>query len=540
MRRSRSFLVAGVTALTWLGCSGDTSGPGTLDPDEMILSNPVAPTIAPGLGAFTGSGASTLTFVSLPPGTLPDAEFVIIRNVTAGDEQGVTAPMLDGGFDPVALRADAGDRVELELHDGGLVLGRKSGTVPSRRPPVVVRTSPPRGRTDVALAVRPTVVFSEPVDPATLDAVRLLQGGNEVEGQAVALPTEPWVVELIPTTVLEAETEYEIDVAQGVTDLDGDALAAAVRSAFTTGTLAPPPPPPPGPTAEGRVAFVSTRHGGPWIYLANADGSDVTPLVSGEAPAWSQDGQMLAFNRGYELRIINADGTGQRVVAAGAYEPSWSPDGTRLAYHTGAWGAIRLVSADGTGDVAILIPEALGPDYLSVGQPAWSPDGQSIAFSAHWYADDGVPEIWVMNSDGSNPRMIEGTGPGADPYSANGSDPSWSPDGTRIAFVPKRWLGGPFAFLVASRLADGTGDLTVHFTSMPGGMMPSPVGDLDWSPDGQSIAFERWSATEAFPHRIRVVDTGSGISAQLIAEAAGTGLVQPYTDSDVAWSRVSQ
>ena len=539
MTRWRSPLAAAIAVLTWLGCSDDPSGPGTPDPDEMILSNPLAPTAAPALASLAGSGAATLTFVSLPPGTVPDARFVVIRNFTSGNEH--TAPMVDGGFDPVPVRAEAGDRIELEIHGDGSVLGRKYGTVPSRRPPVIVRTSPPQGRTDVALAVRPTVVFSEPVDPTTLDAVRLLLGSDEVEGQVVSIPTEPWMVEIVPATLLEPDTAYEIDVAQAVLDLDGDMLVAPVRSTFTTGTLAPPPPPPPGPTVTGRIAFVSTRHGGPWIYLANADGSDVVALVSGEAPAWSHDGQVLAFTRGGQLRVINADGSGERFVAGDAYQPSWSPDGTRLAYRTsdrGGW-SIHSVDVSGFGDELILAPETLGPEYLIVGEPAWSPDGQCIAFSAHWYADDGVPEIWVMDADGSNPRILEGTGPGADPYTANGSDPTWSPDGTRVAFVPKRWLGGPFAFLVASRLADGTGDLTVHFTSGPGGMMPSPIGEVDWSPDGQSIAFERWSATDVFPHRIRVVDIESGISAQLIPEAPGTGLVQPYYDADVAWSRTS-
>jgi hypothetical protein len=69
--------------------------------------------------------------------------------------------------------------------------------------------------------------------------------------------------------------------------------------------------------------------------------------------------------------------------------------------------------------------------------------------------------------------------------------------------------------------------------------MPNPIGAVDWSPDGGMIAFERWSGIQAFPHRIMVRDLATGVTRQLIPEATGTGIVQPYYDSDIAWSRVS-
>ena len=61
----------------------------------------------------------------------------------------------------------------------------------------------------------------------------------------------------------------------------------------------PPGPTPPGPSAvsTGPIAFVSTRDGSPYIYLANADGTAATRLTSGEKPAWSRDGRSLAFQR---------------------------------------------------------------------------------------------------------------------------------------------------------------------------------------------------------------------------------------------------
>ena len=60
--------------------------------------------------------------------------------------------------------------------------------------------------------------------------------------------------------------------------------------------------------------------------------------------------------------------------------------------------------------------------------PSWSPDGERIAFSSD---RDGNFEIYVMDADGQNPRRLT-KNPRHD------FSPSWSPDGDRIAFVSNR------------------------------------------------------------------------------------------------------
>lgn len=58
--------------------------------------------------------------------------------------------------------------------------------------------------------------------------------------------------------------------------------------------------------------------------------------------------------------------------------------------------------------------------YPSNSDPSWSPDGTRIAFTRH-------SEIWVMNADGTNQiKLLD-----------SGQCPRWSPDGTKIAFVSK-------------------------------------------------------------------------------------------------------
>src|SRR5919109_3352199 len=57
--------------------------------------------------------------------------------------------------------------------------------------------------------------------------------------------------------------------------------------------------------------------------------------------------------------------------------------------------------------------------------PTWSPDGTKIAFSSD--RDDGIPEIYVMSADGSDVTRLTDN-------DADDCTPTWSPDGTKITF----------------------------------------------------------------------------------------------------------
>ena len=98
-----------------------------------------------------------------------------------------------------------------------------------------------------------------------------------------------------------------------------------------TGPSGPRAPGPSGPTSTGPIAFVSDRDGTEQIYLANEDGSAVTRLTPGALPAWSRDGQRLAFTNARGIYVINVDGSGLRHLASG-WEPDWSPDGRMLVF----------------------------------------------------------------------------------------------------------------------------------------------------------------------------------------------------------------
>jgi TolB protein len=139
-----------------------------------------------------------------------------------------------------------------------------------------------------------------------------------------------------------------------------------------------------------------------------------------------------------------------------------SPDGKRIAYRherNGGYPEIWVMNADGTGQHRLI---------RDGGFPTWSPDGSMIA-----YAPPGGPSamsrIAIMNADGSGKRRL--------PHTDGGEYPSWSPDGKRIAFN-SNLSGGPLMYIV-----DVDGSRVVDLSRVGEG------GQVAWSPDGRSILF---------------------------------------------------
>jgi Bacterial Ig-like domain/Kelch motif len=246
-RVSRLALTATLAVVLGMGC-GDVqepgSEPGTLSAEvlaALIVSNPAGSAAAAGAAlSFGGPAATGIAYASLPPGSVPNGERIRITNRGTGVE--VSAAMTEGGFDPLAVEAAAGDtldvRIELAGDAGGLVF---MAVVPERRPPVVVRTDPPPKKRDVPLNAVLLLVFSEPIDPVTLTdgSVRLSQGGVPVAGTLAFGDTAHLTVTFTPAVPLAGETEYALAVTGVITDLDGEPLDASVVAGFTTASGPP-------------------------------------------------------------------------------------------------------------------------------------------------------------------------------------------------------------------------------------------------------------------------------------------------------------
>jgi dipeptidyl aminopeptidase/acylaminoacyl peptidase len=113
---------------------------------------------------------------------------------------------------------------------------------------------------------------------------------------------------------------------------------------------------------------------------------------------------------------------------------------------------------------------------VSVSQPRISPNGIQIVYvrsTVDWKADRNRTELVLVNVDGTGARTLTR-------YRNGVSNPQWSPDGTRLAFLASPETGKPAQLFVMPM--DG-GD-SLQLTSNKAG-----VQDYAWRPDGNALAY---------------------------------------------------
>jgi Tol biopolymer transport system component len=188
--------------------------------------------------------------------------------------------------------------------------------------------------------------------------------------------------------------------------------------------------------------------------------------------------------------------------------PDWSPDGSKIVYDgwsTFAGPRIQVMDADpATDDFTVLSEPCAGIDCYGDFQPAWSPDGTRIAFVSSRPNADGTDnwsyELYVMDAAGEVGSLADATRLTTDPLPEFGvgiedSQVTWSPDGTRIAFLSTgRGLDPDSCDLWVMDSqdlnGDGFGDNMGQLT-FDESFNCDPFGDVSpqWSPNSSLIAF---------------------------------------------------
>jgi Tol biopolymer transport system component len=227
----------------------------------------------------------------------------------------------------------------------------------------------------------------------------------------------------------------------------------------------------------------------------------------------------IVFWRASNLYTINPDGTGetQLTTSGDAGSPKWSPDGHRIALARTVGGNtdVYTIDADGSNMTRLTTNPAVDTE------PAWSPDGR-IAFVT-WrdatltFGACQTPcnwEIYTMSADGSNQTRLTNT------VDQDESNPDWSPDGTKIAFVGETVTGTQTNTRIYTINADGSDQRQLTAGSSP-----------SWSPEANRIAFVAGTQTSTFPSEIWTMNPD------------GTGAVQvtqldfrEYSHSAPVWS----
>ena len=163
------------------------------------------------------------------------------------------------------------------------------------------------------------------------------------------------------------------------------------------------------------------------------------------------------------LRVVLAVAVaGAALLAAQPAHAAFPGENGRIAFVSS--GQIWTVDGDGSDLQQVTSPTSPAFDA----DPSWSPDGTRIAFSR---GTSSTRDLYIVNANGSGAALL----------TANGQDPTWSPDGTEIAFA-----SSPSNQDLNRINVDGTNrrlEATIGFA------FECCVTDLAWSPRGDPIAF---------------------------------------------------
>lgn len=161
------------------------------------------------------------------------------------------------------------------------------------------------------------------------------------------------------------------------------------------------------------------------LMIVHSDGTGLVSLIDSiyieagfpperyapySAPAWSPNGQWLAFLTGKEqpdIEIVNVNTGATHLLASSPFRellPAWSPDGVRLTFVTDRDENDEVYTVTADGAQLVNLTQSAASDIY----PVWSPDGRQIAFLSNREGKNPALQepglgykLYVMNADGT-------------------------------------------------------------------------------------------------------------------------------------------
>jgi len=386
----------------------------------------------------------------------------------------------------------------------GLAIG--SGLV---RLPIVVDASP--SATPVTANPTPTPVATPP-EPSTPGPTPSATAEPTLAGRILAVQAPEVVLRADPATDAEEvavlRTGQRMGVVGGPTVADGvEWYAVRIGPGDLSGWVSA------GPertdlalVEDGGVAAACAGDGcpeGSGVYVADLSDGSLEKVADNPmwVGVWSPDGSLLAVSSAPAGTVALLDPEGNPVVGPRPVAVdllAWAPDSRRLAWSTGE--ALMVAGLD-------LDPVELLRMDATVRPPTWSPDGTRFAF-----VQRPCPEcdpagrsrppgtMWVVDVDGTDLRSL---GTAATDFL------EWTPDGRHLAFSTQGDdSAGPGLFLLP--VDDGT-----PMTSIADDLVP---GWAFWSPDGASLAYTTDDGL--------VVASGDGSDPRVLLERPSVSIPQ--------------
>jgi hypothetical protein len=148
---------------------------------------------------------------------------------------------------------------------------------------------------------------------------------------------------------------------------------------------------------KGKIVWSTSRDGNHDIYIMNIDGSDMKPLTKGPKTDWyshfSPDGKKVLFTRSkmdwtietdanyperWDTWVINADGTGEKLLIPNSTWANWTRDGKAIVYSRAS--KVFKCEPDGTGETLVVDVDGIKKGALAQ-HPAFTDDYKLLALT---------------------------------------------------------------------------------------------------------------------------------------------------------------